>query len=260
MILRDYSRLLGTLVFADDDIMLFQLPESLDPSQIPTEDVRYVGVYVPPRGRRTAGDTPLGLTDMTYERTALPYHGKAQVKTIMLAYSVVEWNLDKHFQVGVGIGGFVGPLFTARYRTTVARNVHVGLSGRILPALLVGGFNTGTPVLGDFGGLATFGNEQRFLNLGTGVMFNTDAFDETSAWANRFGIGAAVSSRWHVYSELLFTQGGDEFFSDFNVFPSVNATFSTRGSRWRFGMFTNFLDEDILFVPPLPYVAYSYHW
>ncbi|MEL7163427.1 MAG: hypothetical protein AAFN92_21900, partial [Bacteroidota bacterium] len=106
--------------------------------------------------------------------------------------------------------------------------------------------------------MLTFGNDRRFLNLGTGLFFNTDDF-EPNAIMHRIGIGGALSPRVHLYGETVLAAGRGRR-RDLNLLPSVNVSIGARRHRWRFGIFTVFLDEDSFFPPPLPYVGYSYYW
>ena len=263
VILLDYSKLLGVVEKIEEGELYFRLHGVLDVTRFPLEQVRYVGLYIPPGSAgRLGGMDRLGMTDMTYERTALPYTGRGQVKIINLVYAVSEFNINENLQLGAGLGGPLGVIGTARYRYSISPYVHVGASAQVLyPFLLGRGFNNNSIILlGDVTGLATFGTERKFLNIGTGFMFNTDAFDEKTLWVHRAGAGGAISDHWHLYGELLFTLSNDEFFRQLSVFPSISASWSMSRHRWRFGIFTNFIDSEELFVPPLPYVGYSFYW
>ncbi|MEM9528925.1 MAG: hypothetical protein AAGA31_20105 [Bacteroidota bacterium] len=260
LILLDYSKFLGTAMEIDEDYIYFKLRSSSDVSEIPLEQLRFLGVFnlneLPSIIRSGAGP---GFSDLTYERTALPFHSSAQVKVINLLYAVVEWNLNKNLQVGVGLAGPVGILGTVRYRFSLNKDVHLGLSNQILfPPFAQ--FDNDLIVVGDVTTMLTFGDERRFLNLGTGIFYNTDDFVE-SVNIHRLGIGGRVSNRVHLYAEAALLLDNEAFNGrDLNLVPSVNVSIGARRHRWRFGIFSVFLDEDSFVPPPLPYVGYTYYW
>ncbi|MEM9259564.1 MAG: hypothetical protein AAGA62_07940, partial [Bacteroidota bacterium] len=210
-----------------------------------------------PSGRSGTGLGP-GFTDLTYERTALPFHSSGQVKVINLIYAVTEWNLNENLQIGIGLAGPLGILGTVRYRFSLGKEVHLGLSNQTLfPPFAQ--FDNDLIMLGDVSAMLTLGDERRFLNLGTGMFYNTDDFEEPLN-AHRFGIGGRVSNRVHLYAEALMVLNNDDFSRELSLLPSANVSIGARRHRWRFGVFSLFFDEDSFVPPPLPYVGYTYYW
>jgi len=272
LILLDYTKLLGTALEIDEENIRFLVRSATEPSIIPLRELRFLGVFnlggsssVSRRAARLfnrSGAGP-GFTDLTYERTALPFHANGRVKVINLLYAVTEWNLNDHVQVGAGIAGPLGILFTGRLRHSLSEDIHVGLSGQALYPPFAQ-FNSEFILVGDLTTMFTFGNENRFLNLGTGLLFNTDDFEDNIV-NYRFGIGGKIGRRVHLYAEALaileefnrFTGGS---FRELRLIPSLNVAVGARRHRWRFGLATVYLDEDNFFPPPLPYVGYSYYW
>lgn len=257
LILLDYTKLLGTAMEVDKDNIRFLVRGAEKVSVIPVRELRFLGVFnsVQAKPYKAGGDVP-GFTDMTYERTAMPFHSDGQIRVVNLIYSVAEWNLNDNFQVGVGVAGPLGILTTQKARFSLTPDVHFGLSSQFLVLPLLPRFNARGPViLGDIAALITVGNERRFANFGTGILFNND---DSSVWGHRFGIGGRLNPKWHIYSEILVTLSDD--FDELQLFPSLNASLGSRRHRWRFGIFTIFFDEDNFFPPPLPYVGYSYYW
>lgn len=260
LIMLDYSKLLGVALDIDDDNVYFQLRSSADVSTIPLEELRFLGIFVTDSFNGIGSGPKAGFADLTYERTALPYHTGAQLKVVNLIYSVVEWNLNKNLQLGVGLAGPLGLIANQRLRFSISPQLHVGVSNQLLTALL---FETNA-LLGDSHVMLTIGNEYRFLNIGTGILFNTDAFDDTASWAHRMAVGTKVGEKWHLYSEVLMVLSNNEnsFFSnrDLTLLPSFNGSLTVRSHRWKFGLMTVFLDEDSFFPPPIPYIGYAYYW
>lgn len=259
LILLDYSKLLGTAVEIDEDYVYFKLRSSNEISEIPLGQLRFLGVFSLSELKviNYSGTGP-GFTDLTYERTALPYHSSGKVKIINLVYAVVEWNLGKNLQVGAGLAGPLGIMGTIRYRFSLNNDIHFGVSNQTLfPPF--GQFDGDLIVLGDVTSMLTFGDERRFLNLGTGILYNTDDFEDALN-IHRLGVGGKISNRVHLYAEAALLLNSDRFGRDLNLVPSVNASLGARRHRWRFGIFSVFLDEDSFFPPPLPYVGYSYYW
>ncbi|MEO0733212.1 MAG: hypothetical protein AAFZ52_10280 [Bacteroidota bacterium] len=198
LILLDYTKLLGTALEIGGDTILFQVRSADEPSAIPLREMRFLGVFDLDRVRsRTYNGREYkaypGFTDLTYERTALPFHSRGRVKVVNLLYAVVEWNLGKNVQIGTGLAGPVGFLATARLRHSFSEDFHVGVSGQTLfpPFAQFGG---DLIMVGDLTTMFTFGNDQRFLNLGSGILFNTDDF-ERNVVAHRMGLGGALSPR-----------------------------------------------------------------
>ncbi len=265
IILLDYTKMLGVAQEIANDSIYFQLRSAAEPSAIPLNELRYLGIFTAsdsPEGRERYFQEVPGFTDLTYERTALPLKGKGQVRVINLLYGVVEWNLNENIQLGAGVAGPLGVLFTQKIRTSLTPNLHVGITGQQLWVPLVVNFDNTQIVLGDVAGIVTFGDEKRFMNIGAGILFNTDAFqDESPLTAYRLGIGGQIGQKWHVYSEMLMAVPNESNrFGDLSLFPSLNASYGSRRHRWQFGIFTVFLDEESFFPPPLPYVGYSYYW
>lgn len=265
IILLDYTKMLGNALEIENDSIYFQLRSAVAPSAIPMSEVRYLGVF-------NSSDTPAGrnklfpgvpdFTDLTYERTALPLHGKGQIRVINLVYAVSEWNLNDNLQVGAGLGGPLGILLTQKLRTSITPDLHIGITGQQLWVPLVFTFDNSQIILGDIAAVLTVGNDRRFVNIGSGLLFNTDADnDESPITSHRFGIGGQIGEKWHLYGEFLMTVPKEtDRFSDLNFFPAFSAAYGSKRHRWRFGVFTVFFDEDNFFPPPLPYVGYSYYW
>lgn len=265
LILLDYTKMLGVAQKVARDSIYFRLRSAPEASAIPLNELRYLGVFTAsdsPEGREKYFQAVPSFTDLTYERTALPLRGKGQLRVINLIYGVMEWNLNDHIQLGAGIAGPLGVLFTQKLRTSITPQFHVGVTGQQLWTPLINTFDNSQILLGDIAGIITLGDEKRFMNLGAGILFNTDAFeDESPITAYRFGIGGQVGKKWHVYSELLMTiPNENNQFGGLSLFPSLNASYGSRRHRWQFGVFTVFLDEDSFFPPPLPYVGYAYYW
>ncbi|WP_273444006.1 hypothetical protein [Neolewinella agarilytica] len=259
LILLDYTKLLGTAMEVEKDSIYFLVRGTNEPTAIPLRELRFLGVFnsVESRPYRDTRGVP-GFSDLTYERTALPHHSKGQIRVINLLYSVAEWNLNKNLRLGVGLAGPLGIMTTQKYRFSITPDLHLGVSSQILFLPLIERFpNNGPVVLGDVSAMLTVGNDRRFANFGTGILFNNDD-PGSPIWGHRFGIGGRISPRWHVYSEMLMTLN-DEF-SELSLFPSINASLGAKKHRWHFGIFTVFFDEDNFFPPPLPYVGYSYYW
>jgi len=267
LILLDYTKLLGTALEVKADSLYFRLRSAATVSAIPLSELRYLGVFTVSdsspdadgagkRLRPSAGPPP--FTDMTYERTALPLKGKGQVRVINLLYGVGEWNLSENLQIGVGLGGPLGIITTQKLRFSLTPYLNVGLTGQqlLVPPI---GFDNEIIVLGDLAAIVTVGDDRRFVNLGTGYLFNTDDRDSPIA-AHRFGIGGKIGRKWHLYGEFLMSMPSSRRFSDLNLFPSFTASLGQRRHRWNFGVFTVILDEDSFVPPPLPFVGYSYYW
>lgn len=264
LILIDYTKLLGTAMRIDADSLYFQIRSVAEEAAIPLRELRYLGVFV-------ATDSPVGerrqrvkfgsppFTDLTYERTALPLKGKGQVRIINLIYGVSEWNLNENVQVGAGIAGPLGVLLTQKLRFSITPDLHVGLTGQELWLPLLFSFDGRTIVAGDVAAIVTVGNDRRFANFGTGILFSTE-FNDPPISAHRFGLGGRIGDRWHIYGEFLMTLNDTNRFSQLNLFPSLNAALGIRRHRWQFGVATVFMDENRFFPPPLPYVGYAYYW
>lgn len=260
LILLDYSKLLGVAQDIDDDNIYFQLRSSAEVSVIPLEELRFLGIFVSESFSGLGRISTVGLSDLTYERTALPFQTGAQLRVINLLYNVVEWNLNENIQLGAGLAGPLGLIATQKLRFNLGPNVHLGLSNQLLNVFL---FDSNA-LLGDSHVMLTFGTEKRFFNLGTGILFNTDAFDDTSSWGHRMAVGGKVGKKWHLYSEVLMvlseSDGRFSNFRDLTLLPSFNGSLAVRRHRWQFGLMTVFLDEDSFFPPPIPYVGYAYYW
>lgn len=257
LILLDYSKLLGTAVSIDNDTLYFKLHSANEPSAIPVREMRYLGEFMGKDRQRALTQATPGFTDLTYERTALPFHSKGQFRTIMVLYNVAEFNLNDHIQIGAGVGGPLGILTTQRLRTSLLPELHVALSNQALYVPLLDGFESNTVIIGDLTALVTLGNDQRFLNLGTGIFYNTDTSDE-QIWLHRMGVGGKIGAKWHLYGEAVVSLS--ERFNVFELYPSFNASYGSRNHRWQFGFMTIVFDGESFVSPPIPYVGYSYYW
>ncbi|MFT5999638.1 MAG: hypothetical protein ACI81P_002096 [Neolewinella sp.] len=263
LILLDYTKLLGVALEIEGDKIYFQLRSAAETSVIPLDQLRFLGVFTGATANSILrGPQPtIRLADLTYERTALPFQTKSQLRVINLIYVVSEWNLNKHLQLGLGVAGPLGVLATAKLRYTVLPDVHVGLSNQILFPPFSQGFNDGPLVLGDAHAMVTVGSDKRFFNFGTGLLYNTDDF-EGSAWAHRVALGGQVSRKWHLYAESLMVLGrsSDGTPRDITLLPSINAALGVRSHRWQFGLITVYSGFDDIGPLPVPYVGYSYYW
>ncbi len=262
LILLDYTKLLGVALEIKDDEIFFQLRSSSEVSVIPLSELRFLGLFTG-SSKATALDwtETVGLADLTYERTALPYQTRSQLRVINLIYVVPEFNLNKHLQVGVGLAGPVGILATARLRYTIFPNVHLGLSNQTLFPPFGQGFSNNLLVLGDLHTMMTIGTEDKFFNLGTGIVYNTDDF-QGAAWAHRLAVGGRLSATWHLYAEMLMVLGREDAFTsrEVTLLPSINGALGKRRHRWQFGIMSVFLGNDGIIPVPIPYVGYQYYW
>lgn len=262
LILLDYTKLLGTALEIENDEIFFQLRSSSEVSIIPLKELRFLGVFTGTTASPVSGPvSTVGLADLTYERTALPYQTKSQLRIINLVYAVTEWNTNEHIQLGLGLAGPLGVIATARLRYTVLPDVHMGVSNQILFPPFSQGFNDGLLVVGDLSAMLTVGDENRFLNLGTGLFYNTDSFS-SNAWGHRMAIGGKVSPKWHLYGEALMvlTRSSRGTPLESVLLPTLNASLGVRRHRWQFGILS-FFSEDFGVVPvPIPYVGYAYYW
>jgi hypothetical protein len=264
LILLDYTKLLGVALEIEADKIYFQLRSSTDVSVIPLDQLRFLGVFTGTSAKSTlrgGAKQTIRLADLTYERTALPFQTKSQLRVINLIYAVSEWNLNDHIQVGVGLAGPLGVLATAKLRYTVLPDIHVGFSNQTLFPPFSQGFNDGPLILGDAHAMVTVGNDQRFFNFGTGILYNTDRF-EGSAWGHRLALGGQVSRKWHLYAETLMVLGRSDAGNprDVVLIPSLNAALGVRSHRWQFGLITVYTGFDDIGPLPIPYVGYSYYW
>lgn len=261
LILLDYSRLLGTLEYVGQDSLYFRLRAAAEPSAIPLRDLRYVGLLTTAAADSARYVVPV-FNDLTYERTAFPLNGKGQVRTINLLYAAVEWNLDQHIQLGVGLGGPFGILLTQKFRKTLAPGLHVGIVGQELLATPLVFLDNRWPLVGDIAAVVTLGDDRRFLNLGAGLLFSTAAGGDASPQQSfRLGVGGKLARKWHLYGEFLMTvPNRDDRFGGLSLFPGLTGTYASRRHRWQFGLFTAVFDQDSFVPPPLPYVGYIYYW
>jgi hypothetical protein len=273
LILLDYSKLLGTVMEVRADSIRMQVRSVREEVRVPTKELRFIGVFNPESVKGYSSGSPAAFSDLTYERTALPPSSKTQLRVINLIYAVVERNLNDNVQIGIGLAGPLGILTTQKLRFQVAPKVNVGLSNQFLLPPFQGINRNGLWSLGDLSGIVTLGDERRFLNLGTGFMYETGGFNDSSEgefWSYRMALGGQLSPRWHIYAEaLMILEIGeasiDPFFGfnegrNLTLLPSINASMAGPRHRWQFGLFTGFLDEDSFIPPPLPYVGYSFYW
>lgn len=257
LILKDFTRLLGTAMGIDGDELLFQLRYAENTNRFPLEEVRFIGLADQASGTsRPINNSnyidPPALSDLTYLRTALPTQGKGRVRVIDIAYSIAEFNINENIQLGAGILTPVGPLFTQRLRAGLGKYVNIGIANQS-SIILVDPFE-GAFLIGELTGNLTIGDEDRLLNLGAGLGYDT-SFDETS-FTVRIGAGGRISPAWHLYGELAIFEGSRGGIS--STFPSISCSYAIRRHRWRFGIFAGFSDNFL--SPPLPLVGYDYHW
>lgn len=270
LILLDYTKLLGTALEVDEKSIRFRVRSATEVSVIPTSKLRYLGVFRPVGAasqNRNSAESSVGFTDLTYEPTALPYGTKAEVKTINLIYATTEWSLNDHLQIGVGLAGPLGVLTTQRARWSLSPLLHVGVSNKLLYVPINQAFGNGRlPILGDLHGMLTIGTGRRFLNLGTGILYDNNVGGRgdgrSTAWAHRMAIGAQLSKRWTIYTEALMILTSQSRFRNRNLIllPSFNAALHVRQHRWNFGLATVQEEGNSFFPPPIPYVSYSYYW
>lgn len=261
VILVDYTKLLGTAEGIEGDSLRFRLRNAGTASSIPTYEVRYLGVFTgrPENTGQYSGDGIPAFTDLTYERTALPFGSKRQLRTIMLLYGVVEFNLDDYFQVGAGVIGPLGILTTQRARYSLTPMIHVGLSNQLAYFPLFQRFpEEGGVVMADLSAMLTVGTSDRFLNVGFGRFFNNDNFGDEAIWLHRAAIGGKIGRKWHLYMEAVVSLNGN--FDELELYPTINGAYGSRRHRWQFGVFSVFFDDTSFGPIPLPYVGYALYF
>ncbi|PPK85780.1 hypothetical protein CLV84_2687 [Neolewinella xylanilytica] len=259
VILRDYSRLRGTVTEVRSDsffLKVASVPESL---AIPTDALRHLGLYRPERSPELVSPRPAreiaDLDDLTLVRTALPFATDRRFQTVMLAYNAIEWRFGEHFEIGTGIAGPLGVLFNQRYRTSLTPYLHVGLSNELLLFPLIGS-SADFPVVGDLTTLLTVGNATQFFNAGVGLFYGGGGNDGPT-YNYRVGAGVRVSRRVHLYGEML---GYFDPFDGFGLLPSLNVAVAKRRHRWSYGIMSVFLDSEFNPAVPIPYISYTvYH-
>jgi hypothetical protein len=264
LILLDYTKLLGTALEVDEQTIRFKVRSTTEVSVIPTSKLRFLGVFKEEAlatTRSKSNVSTVGFTDLTYEPTALPYASKGEVKVIDLIYATTEWNLNEHFQIGVGIAGPLGILATQRARWSLSPLIHVGVSNKMMYVPLAQNFVDRVAILGDAHAMLTIGTSRRFLNIGTGILYDNTSNDGT-AWGHRMALGIQLSQRWTVYTEALMVLTKERSFRRNNLIllPTFNAALNVRRHRWNFGIATVQEEGLSFFPPPIPYFGYSYFW
>ncbi|MBB4078496.1 hypothetical protein GGR28_001109 [Lewinella aquimaris] len=211
-----------------------------------------------PISAQTPEDQPpsVALSDLTYVRTALPYQGKQRLKAVMLLYNTYEWNLDRHFQLGVGVGGPLGILLNQRFRTSLNDWLHIGLSNELILAPQYGSEGDRFPRVGDVTTLLTVGSDQQFFSLGAGLFYASGS-DNSSVTNYRIGAGTLVGERTHIYGELLAYLNR---WGELGVAPSLNVAIANRRHRWSWGVMTVVIDGESYFGRPIPYISYSLYY
>jgi hypothetical protein len=257
VILLDYSRLLGIVMEIRSDSLTLRVATLPEPLRLPTRQMRYVGLSTAPsrRGRSAPGRAPLG--DLTLVRTALPYPSEREFRTVMLLYNSVNWTLNEHFQLGVGLAGPLGILLNQRYRTSVRPWLHLGVSNEIVVAPLIAFGDDRLPFAGDLTGLLTVGTSEQFFTAGAGMFYLSD--NPSSPIPNfRAGLGTRLGRPTHLYGELVAYV--DERIGEVGLLPSLNLSLARRSHRWSFGIMSYFIDDDFTTPAPIPYVSYALYF
>lgn len=253
VVLIDYAKFLGTVTYFMADSLRLKLPSVAEPVVFPASFVRSVSVKYPESDGVPAPRRNLPFTDLTLLRTALPYHGRQQLKTVMLLYNVVEWNLNDHVQLGVGAAGPFVFLFNQRYRTSLTPWLHVGLSNETIVPVFLQIFSESVSFLGDLTTLTTVGSDEQYFSFGAGIFYRA-ASNRKPTRNYRVGAGTQVSPRVHLYGELL---AFIDPFEETGVLPTLNVSVAGKDHRWYFGVLGVVTDFNGSLVAPLPYVGYS---
>ena len=255
--LADRSQLLGVVHRITADTLEIELRGAADASYLPTRELRYLGLFVPPRFVPDPRNprTPPALNDLTLLRTALPYPSRRQFKTVMLAYNSFDFALDDHWQLGFGLAGPLGLLFTQRYRTSVTKWLHLGLSNEFIYAPVVSYSEDPVPLLGDATTLVTVGSQRQFFTLGAGLFYLTDEVLSPTIANYRAGLGTQVGRGSHLYLEALVYAESFRF----TLLPTANFSLARRRHRWSFGVATAVMDGNSFGPAPLPYVSYTHY-
>ena len=255
--LANRSQLLGVVYRVTADTIALQLRGAASHSYLPTRELRFLGLFVVPRfvaDPRNAAAPP-ALNDLTLIRTALPYPSRRQFKTVMLAYNSLDFSLDEHWQLGVGLAGPLGLLFSQRYRTSMSSWLHVGLSNEFIYAPVVSYSEDPVPLLGDATTMLTLGSQRQFFTLGAGLFYLTDDVPSPAVANYRVGIGSQVGRGSHLYLEALVYSESFRF----TLLPTANFSLARRRHRWSFGVATALMDGNSFGPAPLPYISYTHY-
>ncbi|WP_116107822.1 hypothetical protein [Lewinella sp. IMCC34191] len=258
VILRDYTRLRGTVMSITPDSLYLLMATVPEPVAIPTDELRHLGLYVPEQSlpfRDTRSSVAIrDLDDLTYLRTALPYSSDRRFKSVMLIYNSIDWSLNDHFQIGTGLAGPLGILFSQRYRTSLNDYLHIGVSNEFLIVPIAAAAGEEFPVVGDLTSMLTVGSASQFFHAGVGMFYGGGG---GSIMNFRVGTGVRVSRRLHLYGEML---GYFDKFDGLGILPSLNVSVAKRRHRWSYGVMGVFLDAESVFAAPIPYISYTvYH-
>ena len=253
VVLLDYSKFLGTVTYFMADSLRLTLSSTAAEITFPSRYVRLVKIKRPESISVAAPEEGFPLTDLTLIRTALPYDGRQHFKTVMLSYNVYEWNLNDHFQVGMGLAGPLVLLVNQRYRTSLMPWLHIGLSNETISPLILQLFSEELPLLGDVTSLTTIGDETQFFTVGAGLFYNTTSGRGVTR-NYRLGGGVQLGPRVHVYGELLAYIDSSE---ETAVLPTLNVALARRSHRWQFGVLGVVTDFNGSLAAPIPYVGYA---
>ena len=259
VILRDYTRLRGLVTEIREDSFFLMVATVPDTLALPTDQLRHLGLYRPEKWEATQTRRRTrqvyDLDDLAYVRTALPYSAGKHIKSVMLAYNAIDWRLNEHWQLGTGLAGPLGVLFTQRYRTSLTPYLHVGLSNETLFVPLGDVTNGGFPAVGDLTTLLTVGSPTQFLTTGFGI-FYSGGNRRGPVYNYRLGAGLRVSRRVHLYGEML---GFYERTDSFVLLPTLNIAVAKNRNRWSYGLMSVLLDPDSAVPFPIPYISYTYY-
>jgi hypothetical protein len=254
VILLDYSRLLGTVTAIAEDSVTVRVATIAEPVRLPSAQIRYIGLSGPASRRPRPERERVPIGDLTLLRTALPYPSHREFRTVMLLYNTVNWSLNEHFQIGVGLAGPLGILASQRYRTSVRPWLHLGLSNEIVAAPLIAFGDDRLPLAGDLTTLITVGTADHFFSTGAGIFYLSD--NPASPITNfRLGMGTRLGRPTHLYAEVIAYV--DDRIDEIGVLPSLNLSLTRRSHRWTFGLMSYFLDDPFTSPAPIPYVSYA---
>ena len=260
LILLDYSKVIGNAERLRNDTLIFRPHAAVEASAIPAGEIRYLGVFDSKEERIRRSQEKPGFTDLTYERTALPFQSKGKLKIINGVYVATEFNLNKNVQLGVGVAP-LGIIATQRIRHSFTPKIHVALSNQTAYFPFFGAFdrNGAGVTLGDLTAIVTFGDERSFVNLGSGIFYNNNT-REQPVYLQRAAIGQQLGKYWHGYIEAVLVMEDGERFRQMELLPGFTAAYGKNRHRWKFGVLTVVFDNTNFFPVPLPFLGYSLYW
>ena len=183
--------------------------------------------------------------------------GQKEFRNVMLLYNRLDFGVTDNIDLGFDLLPLItANFFSARMKAGIPLSdfLNIGFGASWFFFIQPNSFQQDVSGTTHTYGTATFGNRDKFINIGYGYAFPFRPEEEMGSSLLTFGGALRISKRWKLMADFILLGTDDE-----PDFYSIGASWFNNKHRFDFGINTLATPENSFFGPavPIPFASYA---